>query len=114
MRFKCLRETEENKLEFQATFKGLKREAMRTRRYVGTNKMESSDVQRTTETALAMGLLGVKGIRRKLRGKLWGSDRGRNTKVRRRRGRSRSSINICCKDLKDLCKSSFSVLRNDS
>jgi hypothetical protein len=53
------------KLEFQATFKSLKRKAMRTRRYIGTNKMESSDVQHAMETTLAMVLFGVKGIRRK-------------------------------------------------
>jgi hypothetical protein len=73
--------------------------------------MESSDVQHATETALAMALLGVKGIRRKLRVKLLrkiylGSDRGRNTKVRRRG----SSINICRKDLKDPRKISFQSL----
>jgi hypothetical protein len=47
---------------------------MRTRRYIETNKMESSDVRHTTETASAMVHLGVNGIRRKLRVKLWGKN----------------------------------------
>jgi hypothetical protein len=52
--------------------------------------MGSSDVQRTTEKIIAMVLLGGKGIRRKLRVKLWGktylgSDRGRNRKSKKKR-----------------------------
>lgn len=100
----------EDKLEFQTTFKCLKRRGVPTRSSIGTNKRESSGEQQTMGTASAMVPLGVKGIRRKLRVKLWGkiylgSDRCRNTELRR----SESSIKTCPKDLTGMCKSSFSL-----
>jgi hypothetical protein len=62
-----------------------------------------------------MVLLGVNGIRRKLRVKLWGkmylgSGGGRSTKVIR----NGNSISICRKGLEDTGKISFSLLSSDT